>query len=462
MKFTLRTTSLVFSLATLLLGTAAARSAPSDYTDLSALPATCVEETAPSFPSDNLASGDSYALHEQIKTMMERTNGNFDNENAEHFLDDWGLFLSASDAKAKVEDIYAAANAQNMPPQVLTGALMQESSMGNLGISRDFNNWSCGIGQLNVNEWCDWANQADPATQAQIGWPTAEIAAVVAANHVKGKDDLDVCSGNFLRAQHVKPFYDAGMKKMCDGHMNRPESMLVRDEMNAAIPSFEDAAADMDFTTKMPVSKLNCKHRNRYNDECLTIKPTKNEAAAANLRYLIAKSFSTSCTDHTFGIPAKAYNLRLIHDELKPYITQAQQYPEGSTYARKCMQTPTSRAYPLSVSWLLADAVYNAGEEIIPGVEKYWTDHHMTPEQVSPRDLVNAIDYTLNERKYKKHLELIGICEARFHIRNVVRNMTLPGSDLMGTDPAQSAECKNLEDNNNQYICDQFIKTTSN
>jgi hypothetical protein len=444
--------------------------ASAQVADLSNPPVDCVEESIPSFPlvspafpGDQLATDD-FGAHEELlgeitdntppgvtlketdsdlvgELMKQWSVNNSKDESTKDYANEWTLFEGAIDAKAKSALIYSAANQVGMPPQVLAGSLIEESSMVDMGISIDYGNWSCGIGQTNANEWCLWANHAPADLQAKINWPTAEIAAFYAQNPgIAERSDYTadnwICSGYFLRAAHAKPFFDKGMEKF-----KEKDSLAQEYELSSKwIPevSFEDAQATLDSVTN---HEMNCPSENKQDDECLKVQKTRDEGAAANLRYLMAKSFAMNCDHHEFQIPAKAYILKSIYDHLgeddkknpqfADQLKQAQQYPAGSSYGRKCNTKVTTNSYPLSVSWLLADVVYNAGDAIEEDIFQYWKNNHWSAETISPQQLVDSIDYSLAQRKSQKHMTEIGQCEARFHLRDVLCDLTLPGQKIM-------------------------------
>jgi hypothetical protein len=421
---------------------------PATYAELTAPPVMCVEETIPSMPNDGL-SGPNMSEHIWLTQILQATdNGAKVDETDSTFRDDFGALKGAKDAPAKMQEIYAAANANDMPPQILTGALVQESAMEDLSLSKDAGNWSCGIGQINVLEWCAWANQEKPEVQARIGWPTKEVAAYLRENPTL---NTDICSGYFLRAAFLEPFYDTAILRL---EADRPkvdknDYDLVLSEKYMKEPAsidYSDISWALDKTTK---AKISCPHRNRYNEECLKIKPSKDEAHAAYLRYLMAKSFAENCSLHQNGIPAKAYSLRAIHDQFPLEVQNAQKYPPNVGYARSCKEPVTTRSYPLAVSWVLADAVYNAGDEMLPGIYEFWKKSKWSPEQVGPTQLAASVDYAITQKSVRKHMSTDGFCESHFHIRNVINNVIMLSDDpknpnaykLVGPKTQMEAEC---------------------
>ena len=402
--------------------------------ELSNPPVSCVEEAVPSLPSDGIVT-EKFGYHDEITELLERTSGQL-NETDSTFEDDWLLLNGAKDAQSKISSIYEAAKLNHMPPQILTGALLQESSMADLGISEDFGNWSCGIGQLNLLEWCQWANHASAEIKKQIHWPTKEL-----DNYLKLNPGGDFCSGSFLRAAHIKPFYEKGLHRLRKNSPSEPAFLLsLKWLAEPDFISYEDAKPIINQVSELAPR---CKRRNRFNDECLAIKPSRSEEQATFIRFILAKNFAEYCSDHRYGIPAKAYILRMIFESLPESIQNSQRYSESQSYPRSCLQESQSSAYPLQIGWLLADTVYNAGEEILPGVYTYWKKMNLEPDQVGPKELASAVDFSLSQRRFKKHMTPIGRCEAKFHIRNVIRNITLPGRIILPkNEETQDNECK--------------------
>ena len=400
--------------------------------DLKNPPVACVEEAVPSFPNDYLVS-EPFGFHPEIQEVLDRTRGNL-YIGFPHLEDDWRLLNSASHAKSKIETIYQTANRYDMPAQILTGALLQESSMADFGINEDFGNWSCGIGQLNILEWCDWAIHQDPSTQDEIQWPRKEANRVIREN-----PGLDVCSGYFLRASFAKPFYTIGMKRLRADGIQRPDFLLSNETfMN---PKRIENYQVWDGINIESLKKTHCTRKNRYNSECLKISKTDNETHAASLRFLITQNFTEHCADYHYGIPAKGHTLRAIFDTLPKEIKESQHYEENESYSRNCYQNQKSKVYPLQLGWLLADIVYNAGDEILPGIMNYQKKNHLDWNTMEPNQLVQAVHETLKIKKYNRHLTPIGRCEARFHIQNVIKNVTLPDAKIVDSTPEDNQSC---------------------
>ncbi len=396
----------------------------------------CVEEAIQSFPEDGLSAGDDLGWHKDINEMMKRTGGKL-NEADPKFAADWLLQMGATGAKSKLQTIYEVADANDMPPQILAGALSEESSMADFGLSRDYGNWSCGIGQLNLLEWCVWANSATTKTKNEIAWPTAEI-----EYYLKENQNRDICSAAFIRSALAKPFYVLAMKRMQAGDLSRPEFLLTSKYISEPTTlSFEEAAPMLDWVRD---KKIPCKRRNRQNDECLEIQPSLDEAKATHLRYSMAKSFTEHCGEHQYGIPARGRILRSIFDSLPEEYRLNKQNTDSGTYSRKCLHEPKFKGTPLAVGWLVTEAVYNAGEEILDGLAHYWHTEHRRIDDVTPDGFLLAMENTIEKEKYKKRLDPVGRCEGEFHTRNLIKDMSLPGATLIDHLFPPTAECRDI------------------
>src|SRR5690606_1495929 len=90
--------------------------------------------------------------------------------------------------------VYEASLAYDIPVQTLIGGLYQESLFSELGIASDGGNYSCGIGQANLLEWCGWASEQSEDLRQKLSWPNVR------------------CSE--LSLSLVKPFYQIALKKL--------------------------------------------------------------------------------------------------------------------------------------------------------------------------------------------------------------------------------------------------------
>ncbi len=370
-------------------------------TSLSEVPVACVESIAPNANNPEFASA-----KEVIATSK--------NISSDDYLNAWMYLRAAKAADEKVNAIYEAADKYDMPPIVLTGAMMQESNLDSLPLTEDFGNWACGMGQINVNDWCYWASSLNADDKRRIDWSQSSNDRFQEKN-----PSIDLCSSDFVVPDHAQAFHSVLMSRLHAASPGAKEFMM--DASYAVTPAriqFSEVKREFSLITK--------KHQKENDDDSLA--DTSDENAAQQLRFEITRNFVENCLDSKNAAQALAYNLRQTFDALPAELKEAQRYKDGQAKKSGCQRTPSSSAYPLHVGWLLADAVYNAGDEILPGVFTYQRRHHIDWEEFSPQDLVHAIDYALTLKN--SGLSPIGAREAVHHIRGVVRAVTLPGNTI--------------------------------
>ncbi|MEK7355201.1 MAG: hypothetical protein AAB250_02040, partial [Bdellovibrionota bacterium] len=154
----------------------------------------------------------------------------------------------------KVDAIYSASRASGVPALALTGALMQESLFAELGISDDGDNFSCGVAQINLYEWCNWANGLSAAKKLEIGWPQT-------------------------------------------GHRCLPDDRLL------IKPFFEIAK------TKSSTSNVDTDHFKGIKLQDVVAKFPKGNLPTQEFRFALATSFLNNCANPTNAISAKANEL---------------------------------------------------------------------------------------------------------------------------------------------------------
>jgi hypothetical protein len=409
---------LVRVFATLLLFTSVA--VASEAVDWSQPPVGCVEEVVPTLPDrpcldlSSVADPESdwpaiesselsywqlhrpQALYCRAQEVFRREKirpGSFSRSLLE---DAWLKTVGIQDSDAKISAIYKASRTYEIPVQVLTGAINQESEFAELGIGADGGNYSCGIGQGNILEWCRWASVQTPETQLEIGWPQS------------GSNSID-CS--ILSPSIVKPFYDIALTRL--GH-------LAEYKMTAA--QFEGIQLE-DVEKNFP--------------------PASPEIQ--NLRYEAALSFIHSCSDPVYGILAKAHELELLHRQFVPAGLKKQGvYPDGEKFQRSCKEEGYAGDYPLNLGWLLAVGMFNSGPRAIDALAYYYgwnladlRDPH-TWDGMGPEDFIKAF-YWAGSYDPKTDLidftELSGAptewiwfkpCVLQRHIARVIQHVTLP------------------------------------
>lgn len=325
---------------------------------------------------------------------------------------------ATADRDVKIKEIYDASERHGLPPQVLFGALMQEASFTNLGISADGGNFSCGIGQVNVREWCEWANQLDSRAKKAMEWPERSIP----------------CDEANLPAGVTKPFYDiartrapslSGEKRGSEFYTEIPYSAVKEKLFQVLMP------IPTDGTASLPAIAI-----------------TEDVVAA---RYQAASSFTRYCGDVRKNIRAKAKALAILFKEAVPIgLQKTETYPAGTGFKRKCMRS-NGKVYPLHTGWLTAVAMYNAGKKFMPRLASYYrmTKADYENEAIwsgfNPKRLVEGIygggvyNPETNELNY---FDLDGIpieaswykaCVAQRHVARVVQYSTLPGKKFLSS-----------------------------
>ena len=315
----------------------------------------------------------------------------------------WMRVLSLKDTSGKIDEINQASERTGMPSQVLFGALTQESLMADLGLAADGGNYSCGIGQLNIQEWCRFAQAASPGLQRQMGWPRGQSS--------------EFCSDPVLTPSLAKPFYEIGLKNL------------------GAAPSYR----------LLPEHLKNIK----YEDVVGEFPAASDEIQRT--RFSAVQSFLMNCSDYRYGIPAKAHELeRIFHTSVPEALQKVQTYPDGESFHRSC-RGKAADVYPLHTGWLLADAIYNAGPGIVPALEYYLdldavsTQAPTTWADFQPTDLISALYWAgkynpatglLESFDFDGHLQTrtyYKSCVVQRHIARVIQHVTLPGYLLADT-----------------------------
>lgn len=305
----------------------------------------------------------------------------------------WMQVAGANDSDAKANAIYEASRKNKMPAHVLTGALYQESMFVALGITADGGNYSCGVGQSNITEWCRWANQQSADKKKQMGWPGA----------------VDCGS---LPSTLLKPFHDIAMTKL----NGLPDYRLTK----AHFAGIKQQDVVGGFPT--------------------------GDAALQKLRFQAATSFINTCEGVNDGIAAKANELANLYRLYVPKgMKEREVYASGQSFGRQCQQRGFDGYYPLHGGWLMAVGSYNAGPRAIDTLAFYngWTSEDVaktsTFEGITPLEMVNALYWA---GKYsavddKIHYKTFGgqgaswnwfkQCVLQRHIARVVQHVTLTG-----------------------------------
>jgi hypothetical protein len=326
------------------------------------------------------------------KELLRREEINPGSQKASQLELSWMYVDSVNDYDTKVRAIYQSSRQWQIPAQVLAGALTQESLFAKLGITTDGENYSCGIGQINVQEWCHWASKLDSDQKQKIGWPeTVE------------------CSK--LPANTIKPFYEIAIQKLA----GRPFYKLTKgDFAHITLP---------DVIAGLP----------------------EGSEELQNLRFQSAMSFINNCQHSEYGILAKASQLKLIYDRYVPKgLKNIQQYPDDSGFKRFCADNGDKKNYPLHVGWLIAVGIYNAGPRAVDSLAHY---HDLKlPDMQNPENFKNILPVDLVEAFYwsgqynsvddRIHFKLLNgqdtswlwfkTCVLQRHMARVVQHSTLP------------------------------------
>lgn len=356
----------------------------------------CVEDSLPK-PTNDEQDCIQYIASKHYDEKIKAHLATLDDE-----TDDFNRCLGRAHYQDKVATIYEAANEYDLSPIVLTGAILQESTGADLGLGRDFDNWTCGPSQFSVLAWCSWAKVQSPFVQRAIGWPADLVNAFQAKN-----PGVDICEENrFLAREQAKPFLEVGMKRMAATIHSDQEFMLQPEFLvQPTSITYEEVADDF--------KNIAQSHRLIF----------AGDPKVDQLRFEITKSFSENCSNHKFAIRAMAHNLRQIYESLPVEIQRAQKLPgiAGSNplYSRCRAQVQTT-AYPLSVGWLISDAIYNAGPSLILGIKDYQATSNKSWDEFTPDDLLSAIHYAISP---KFGMYGIGPEEAKSHISGVLNSV---------------------------------------
>lgn len=319
----------------------------------------------------------------------------------------WMQVSGATNRDEKIAAIYAAARAHRMPPQIITGALYQESLFAELGVAEDGGNYSCGVGQINIQEWCRWANAQPAAKQAAIGWPAGVSCSTVPASL-------------------VQPFYDLAKLKL----NGLPDYKMTKEHFM----SIKDADAVKRFSPAPPEIQ--------------------------QLRLRAVRSFLGNCSNPMNGIAAKANELASLYRQVVPAgLKQSDQYRQGETFARKCRQAYNSTSYPMASGWLLAVGAYNAGPRVVDALAHFngWTREDLQdPETFRGFTPANLIEAFYGAGRYDKKADVLRFrtlngsdaswgwfkpCVLQRHIARVVQHVTLAGAEGLVTSLEGEAKC---------------------
>ncbi len=307
----------------------------------------------------------------------------------------WMQQLAVEKREEKINAVYSASRKYKIPVQVLTGALYQESIFAELGIADDGGNFSCGAGQINVEEWCRWISEQTASKKADLGWPLEELAC------------------HQVSAAHVRPFYDRARRKL------------------GGLPDY----------------RLNASHFSniRFND--VVNEFPSASAETQRFRYQAIRSFIDHCSESANGIAAKANELERLYKTFVPQgLKERELYPAGKRFERQCDQRGYDGAYPAHTGWILAVGIYNSGPRAVDALAHYnrWTSADLRDVKTfigfTPIKLVESFYWAgrYNSKTDKIHFRTLKEADASWlwfkqcvlqrHAARVVQNVTMPNT----------------------------------
>lgn len=307
----------------------------------------------------------------------------------------WMNLDSLRNREAKINAVYKASRLYGVPLHVLTGAVYQESLFSELGIASDGGNYSCGVQQINLFGWCQWANAQSSQEKKAMDWP---------------QEPVNCNDESLVRLSFLQPIYNIAVTRL----KGLPEYRLAKEHF-ANIP-LEDFVNEWPAATK-PVQQL---------------------------RYRLIQSFLNNCSDAGKGILAKANELSGLYGQFVSSALKAKdRYPSGQSFNRQCRETQVGNAYPLHTGWLMAVASYNAGPRAIDAVAHYneWSKEDMNDGNLMadfrPSDLIRSLYWGGKYNPSNDLIEFNGLnggkrnwiwfkgCVAQRHIARVMQHVTL-------------------------------------
>lgn len=307
----------------------------------------------------------------------------------------WMRANATSNYDRKVNAIYRASQTHKMPAQVLNGAIHQESLFMELGIANDGGNFSCGVGQVNLSEWCKWANKQSEEKKDLMNWPQEEV---------------NCFNENLVKLSFMDPFYKIAVTKL----RGQPEYKLMKSHFDGI--QFEDVA------DKLPPASESVQ---RY-------------------RFQLVRSFIDHCSDVDNSIAAKANELNSLFKNFVPEaLKNSERYPSGQRFKRNCKAAPNHNFYPLHSGWLMAVASYNAGPRAFEALAHYnqWSrDDVESPETwvgFNGKKIVESLYWGGKYNPETDNIDFNGLngsrknwtwfkgCVAQRHIARVAQHVTL-------------------------------------
>ncbi len=300
----------------------------------------------------------------------------------------WMIVEGGKDTEVKLEAIMSASKKYSMPPQILLGALTQESLLANLGISPDGGNYSCGISQLNIQEWCEGLSQLSSSDRLKLHWPAIDCRS--------------------LPSTIISPFYEIAQKNLG----SRPPYMIDRKDFAGISYDMVAPALKGTIDTKQTI-------------------------------YQAVNSFLQNCQNPAYAIPIKAHALNKLFTNFVPAQLRWQnRYPKDESFKKVCRHKYESPYYPLHTGWLLAVASYNAGPRQVQLVEHYFGVKENQFPHLQPTDLIEALYWGGKVKEANKKVYYVGqngrllsqpfykSCVVQRHVARVIEHVTRPGKIL--------------------------------
>ena len=307
----------------------------------------------------------------------------------------WMQASAGGNREQKMNALYEASRNHRMPVQVLMGAIYQESLFAELGIAEDGENYSCGLGQINLEEWCRWATSQGAEVRQKLKL---------------GPGDMNCRE---LDKTLVRPFYEIAKRRL----NGLPEYRMTKEHFK------------------------NIKLENVINDFPDAPMPTQRA------RFQAVTAFINTCQDPKNAIAAKANELSSLYERFIPAgMKQKDQYAPGEKFQRKCKGEGYLGTYPLNSGWLLAVGSYNAGPRAVDAVAHYnrWSAADMeqlsTFKNFTPVTMVESVYWS---GRYNPNTDKIEVtnrngsisgwvwfkeCVLQRHMARVAQHVTLPGT----------------------------------
>ncbi len=304
----------------------------------------------------------------------------------------WMTVDGGKDVPLKLQSILNASKKYQIPPQILIGALTQESLLASLGVAPDGGNYSCGIAQLNIQEWCGGISLVSGADRERLGWP-----------------QLGEMGCGDLSPSLLAPFYEIALSRLG----TRPDYKMTSTD-------FAGITIDQ-IQGKWPAASTEIQ----------------------TTRFMAVTSFLKNCQDISLSIPFKAQTLKSLFNLYVPNALKFQQtYTTRETFNRSCKDPYPTKFYPLHTGWLLAVAAYNAGPRQTQLLEHYFQIQHNNFPELSPLDLIEALHWGGKVKESNRRVIFVGqngtlnsqawykSCVVQRHVARVIQHVTEPGKSI--------------------------------